>query len=87
MRVRAANVAFRAKGLSLTPPPLDPIGYLISANDKIFSFGGQRSMQLRCRVSKSFWDKTGVAAQSCRPYATVLPPVDLTFTSTMNPFL
>jgi hypothetical protein len=44
-------------------------------------------MQLRCRVSKSFWDKTGVAAQSCRPYATVLPPVDLTFTSTMNPFL
>ena len=44
-------------------------------------------MQLRCRVSKSFWDKTGIAAQSCRSYAAVLPLVDLTFMSTMNPFL
>jgi hypothetical protein len=34
VRVRAADVARHAKGLSLAPPPLDPTGCLISVTDK-----------------------------------------------------
>jgi hypothetical protein len=37
---------FVQKGLSLILPALDPIGCLISATEKRFSFGGQRSIQL-----------------------------------------
>ena len=37
---------FVQKEQSLTPPALDPIGYLTGAADKKLSFGGQRSIQL-----------------------------------------
>jgi hypothetical protein len=53
MRVRAANVALGTKGLSLTPPALDPKGCLISATDKSIQLRRATlyPAELRARVS------------------------------------